>query len=85
MVPDSHAMVDLVVDGEKVQFMGFGYHDKVCLPLLYLTLCVGLCLIGVELGQSPVPEYRQELVLGPCAYWTVCVGVAAVHASRGRG
>ncbi|PWY75934.1 hypothetical protein BO83DRAFT_387922 [Aspergillus eucalypticola CBS 122712] len=28
MVPDSHAMVDLVVDGEKVQFMGFGYHDK---------------------------------------------------------
>ncbi|PYH71174.1 uncharacterized protein BO88DRAFT_451848 [Aspergillus vadensis CBS 113365] len=28
MVPDSHAMVDLVVDGEKLQFMGFGYHDK---------------------------------------------------------
>lgn len=25
-------MVDLVVDGEKLQFMGFGYHDKVCPP-----------------------------------------------------
>lgn len=29
MVPDSHATVDLMVDGEKLQFTGYGYHDKV--------------------------------------------------------
>ncbi|KAL3260547.1 hypothetical protein ABHI18_004481 [Aspergillus niger] len=28
MVPDSHATVDLMVDGEKLQFTGYGYHDK---------------------------------------------------------
>ncbi|GKZ24344.1 hypothetical protein AbraIFM66951_011125 [Aspergillus brasiliensis] len=28
IVPDSHATVELVVDGEKVQFTGRGYHDK---------------------------------------------------------
>ena len=44
MVPDSHAMVDLVVDGEKVQFMGFGYHDKVSSSPFWFIVC--MCLMG---------------------------------------
>ncbi|PWY90572.1 hypothetical protein BO94DRAFT_545299 [Aspergillus sclerotioniger CBS 115572] len=28
LVPDAHAVVDLLVDGHPVQFTGYGYHDK---------------------------------------------------------
>lgn len=28
-VPDARGTVDMTVNGERVQFSGFGYHDKV--------------------------------------------------------
>lgn len=66
-IPDSHATVDLVVNGTSLVFTGSGCHDQVsgCSIIYSITEADHiLFLICAELGPSPFHEWSESVVLG---------------------